>query len=125
MNSYKDLDIYKLAYKLAIDVHKMTMTLPKYEMYEQGSQVRRSSKSIKDNIAEGFGRRRYKDEFVRFLIFAHASCDEAISQLIMINELYFENNGLVGLLEEYELLGGKINKFIQYVEENWKSSRTN
>jgi len=60
MNSYKELDIYKLAYRLAIDVHKMTMTLPKYELYEQGSQVRRSSKSIKDNIAEGFGRRRYK-----------------------------------------------------------------
>lgn len=123
MNSYKDLDIYKLANKLAIDVHKMTMTLPKYEMYEQGSQVRRSSKSVKDNVAEGFGRRRYKDEFVRFLVFAHASCDEAISQLTMINELYFENNGLTGLLEEYELLGGKINKFIQYVEENWKTSR--
>jgi four helix bundle protein len=124
MNSYKDLDVYKIAYKLAIDVHKMTMTLPKYEMYEQGSQVRRSSKSIKDNIAEGFGRRRYKDEFVRFLVFAHASCDEAISQLTMINELYFENTGINGLLEEYEVLGGKINKFIQYVEENWKTSRT-
>lgn len=125
MNNYKDLDIYKLAYRLAIEVHKMTMTLPKYELYEQGSQVRRSSKSIKDNIAEGFGRRRYKDEFVRFLIFAHSSCDEAISQLTMINEIYFENNGITGLLEEYELLGGKIYKFIQYVEENWKSSRTN
>lgn len=123
MNCYKDLDIYKLAYKLAIDVHKMTMTLPKFEMYEQGSQVRRSSKSVKDNIAEGFGRRRYKDEFIRFLVFAHASCDEAISQLTMINELYFENTGINGLLEEYELLGGKINKFIQYVEENWKTSR--
>jgi four helix bundle protein len=72
----------------------MTLTLPKFELYEQGSQVRRSSKSIKDNIAEGFGRRRYKDEFVRFLVFAHSSCDEAISQLTMINELYFENNGL-------------------------------
>jgi len=123
MNSYKDLDIYNLAYRLAIDVHKMTMSLPKFELYEQGSQIRRSSKSIKDNIAEGFGRRRYKDEFVRFLVFAHSSCDETISQLTMINELYFENNGLTRLLEEYELLGGKINKFIQYVEENWKSSR--
>ncbi|MBA4408863.1 MAG: four helix bundle protein [Bacteroidota bacterium] len=123
MNSYKDLDIYKLAYRLAIEVHRMTMTLPKYELYEQGSQVRRSSKSIKDNIAEGFGRRRYKDEFVRFLIFAHASCDEAISQLTMINEIHFENKDLNGLLEEYEVLGAKINKFIQYVEENWKSTR--
>ena len=64
MNSYKDLDIYKLTYRLALEVHRMTLTLPKYELYEQGSQVRRSSKSIKDNIAEGFGRRRYKDEFV-------------------------------------------------------------
>jgi len=125
MNSYKELDIYKLAYRLAIDVHKMTMTLPKYELYEQGSQVRRSSKSIKDNIAEGFGRRRYKDEFVRFLVFAHSSCDEAISQLTMINEIYFENKDLNSLLEECEVLGAKINKFIQYVEENWKSSRTN
>ena len=123
MNSYKDLDIYKLAYRLAIDVHKMTMTLPKYELYEQGSQVRRSSKSIKDNIAEGFGRRRYKDEFVRFLVFAHSSCDEAISQLTMINEIYFENKDLNNLLEEYEVLGAKINKFIQYVEDNWKSTR--
>ena len=123
MNSYKELDIYKLAYQLAIEVHKMTMTLPKYELYEQGSQVRRSSKSIKDNVAEGFGRRRYKDEFVRFLVFAHSSCDEAISQLTMINEIYFENKDLNNLLEEYEVLGAKINKFIQYVEENWKSTR--
>ncbi|WP_318347925.1 four helix bundle protein [Aquipluma nitroreducens] len=123
MNNYKDLDIYNLSYRLAIDVHKMTMTLPKYELYEQGSQVRRSSKSIKDNVAEGFGRRRYKDEFVRFLVFAHSSCDEAISQLTMINEIYFENKDLNNLLEEYEVLGAKINKFIQYVEENWKSTR--
>ncbi|MDP2335433.1 MAG: four helix bundle protein [Bacteroidota bacterium] len=123
MNSYKDLDIYKLAYRLALEVHRMTLTLPKYELYEQGSQVRRSSKSIKDNIAEGFGRRRYKDEFVRFLIFAHSSCDEAISQLTMINELHFDNKNLISLLDEYELLGAKINKFIQYVEENWKTTR--
>jgi four helix bundle protein len=101
----------------------MTMTLPKYELYEQGSQVRRSSKSIKDNIAEGFGRRMYKDEFVRFLVFAHSSCDEAISQLTMINEIYFENKDLNSFLEEYEVLGAKINKFIQYVEENWKTTR--
>lgn len=76
MNSYKDLDIYTMAYRLAIRVHELTMKLPKYELYEQGSQVMRSSKSIKDNIAEGFGRRRYKAEFIRYLIFAHASCDE-------------------------------------------------
>ena len=53
MKSFRDLEIYQMAYNLAIKVHKMTMQLPQYEMYEQGSQVRRSTKSIKDNIAEG------------------------------------------------------------------------
>ena len=57
MKSYRDLDVYKLAYQLAIEVHQMTLSLPKYEMYEQGSQLRRSSKSIKDNIVEGYGRK--------------------------------------------------------------------
>lgn len=91
MKSYRDLDIYQIAYRLAVNVHRMTLTLPKYEMYEQGSQVRRSTKSIKDNIVEGYGRKRYKLEFVRYLVFAHASCDEAISQLTMIDEIHFES----------------------------------
>jgi len=125
MKSYTDLDVYQEAYKLAIKVHRMSLELPKFELYEQGSQVRRSSKSIKDTIAEGYGRRRYKDEFIRYLIFAHASCDEALAQLTMINELYFENNGLNELIEEYNILGAKINKFIQYVESNWQTPSRN
>ncbi len=120
MKSYTDLEIYQLAYKLAIDVHKMSLKLPKYELYEQGSQVRRSSKRIKDTIAEGFGRRRYKDEFIRFLIFAQASCDEATSQLNMISDIHFPENPLLDLINEYERLGKMINNFIKYVENNWK-----
>jgi four helix bundle protein len=61
MRSYRDLEIYILAYNLALEVHLLTMKLPQYELYEQESQVSRSSKSIKDSIAEGFGRKRYKD----------------------------------------------------------------
>ena len=125
MKSYKDLDIYIMAYELAIKVHRMTLELPKYELYEQGSQVRRSSKSIKDNIVEGYGRKRYKDDFIRFLVYAHASCDEAISQLSMINEIHFSNNELNELVDEYDILGAKINKFIQYVETNWKTPTRN
>jgi len=125
MKSFRDLEIYQQAYALAIKVHKMSLTLPKFELYEQGSQVRRSSKSIKDNIAEGYGRRRYKDEFIRFLVFSHALCDEACSQLMTINELYFENEGLKELLAEYDVLGAKINKFIQYVENNWQTPTRN
>lgn len=122
MKSYKDLEVYKSAYTLSLEVHKMTMTLPKYELYEQGSQVRRSSKSIKDNIAEGYGRRRYKADFVRFLIYAHASCDEVISQLSMISDLHFEKEPLTKLIEDYDHLGAMINKFLQYVEAEWKTA---
>ena len=120
MKSYKDLEIYKLAYKLAIEVHHMSLQLPKYELYEQGSQVRRSSKRIKDTIAEGFGRRRYKVEFIRYLIFAQASCDEVLSQLNMISDIHFPEKPLIDLINQYDHLGKMINKFIQYVENNWK-----
>jgi four helix bundle protein len=124
MKNYRDLEVYQMAYSLAIKVHRMTLTLPKYEMYEQGSQIRRSSKSIKDNIVEGYGRNRYKKEFIRFLIYAHSSCDEALSQLIMIDEIHFESKGLSELISEYEILGRKLNKFIDYVEKSWNEPAT-
>jgi len=120
MSSYRDLDIYKMAYSLAIRVHKMTIELPKYELYEQGSQVRRSSKSIKDTIVEGYGRKRYKADYIKFLIYAQSSCDECISQLDMISELHFPDGKLNELIAEYNTLGKKINKYIEYVDNNWR-----
>jgi four helix bundle protein len=120
MGGYKDLDIYKLAFELALMVHDASLKLPKFELYEQGSQIRRSSKSIKDNIAEGYGRRRYKAEFIRFLIFAHASSDETNSQLNMLATLYPDIKEFEELKILYNNLGGKINNYIKYVEKNWK-----
>ena len=120
MSSYLDLEIYQLAYKLSIEVHHLTLRLPKYEMYEQGSQVRRSSKRIKDTIAEGYGRKRYKLDFIKYLVFAHASCDETISHLNSISEIHFPLEPLTDLLNRYNQLGKKINSFIQYVDKSWK-----
>jgi len=54
----------------------MSLELPKFEMYEEGSQIRRSSKSVKSNLVEGYGRRIYKNEYIRFITFALASNDE-------------------------------------------------
>jgi four helix bundle protein len=122
MKSFRDLEIYQIAFSFVIEVHQFTMNLPEHEKYEQGGQLRRSSKSIKDNIAEGYGRRRYKNEFLRFLIFAHASCDESLSQLMMINEIYCKAHPVNELIEKNKLLGRKINKFIQYVDQNWRTN---
>lgn len=119
MKSYKDLDNYNLAFEYAIEVHNLSLKLPKFELYEQGSQVRRSSKSVKDAIIEGYGRRVYKQDFLKFLTYSHASLLECISQLEMINKLYDMEEAL-DLIKKYDLLGGKIFTFMQYVEKSWK-----
>ena len=121
MGSYKELEIYELAFNLAIEVHKLSLELPPFEKFEQGSQIRRSSKSIKDQIAEGYGRKKYKADFIKFLTYAQASCDECSSQIEMIIHLYPENEKWSELYKEFNLLGKKINRFIQYVEQNWKT----
>lgn len=120
MKGYKDLDIYVLSVNYAIEVHRMSLKLPTYELYEQGSQIRRSSKSIKDNIVEGYGRRRYKQDFIRFLVYAHASLIECISQLELIKELY-EIAEVPDLIKKYDQLGAQIYSFIKYVETKWRS----
>ena len=56
MKSYRDLEVYKESKKLAIEVHKMSLTLPKFELFEEGGQVRRSSKSVTAMIVEGYGK---------------------------------------------------------------------
>ena len=119
MKSYRDLDVYNLAFDYALEVHHVSLKLPKFELYEQGSQVRRSSKSIKDNIVEGYGRRRYKQDFIKFLVYAHASLLECLSQLEMIEKLYPELDVKL-LIDNYDILGAKLFKFIMYVEKDWK-----
>ena len=51
----EDLDVYQKLVKLAFEVHELTMKFPKFELYEIGSQVRRSSNAIPAILAEGFG----------------------------------------------------------------------
>ena len=126
MKSYRDLEVYTLSKQLAISVHKMTIQLPKFELYEEGSQIRRSSKSVTAMIVEGYGRRRYKAEFIRYLIFSQAECDETILHLNFL----FETNSLKDetlyseLRNEYDSLSKRINKFIQWVEENFNVNKT-
>lgn len=103
--SYKKLKIWQLAKELSIEIHKMTMQLPKFELYETGSQIRRSSKSIRSNIVEGYGRRRYKSDFIRFLVYAHSSVDETRDHL----ETLFETGSLTDK-KTYERISEKLNQ---------------
>jgi four helix bundle protein len=116
--SYKKLEIWQLAHELVIDIHKMTLTeLPKFEMFEEGSQIWKSSKSVRSTIVEGYGRQRYKQEFIRFLTYSIASNDETVDHL----ETLYETKSLSdeplyqSLHDRSDLLGKKLNLFIQSV----------
>ena len=122
MKNYTDLEIYKTSLELFYKIHPETLKLPKHEMYELGSQTRRAADSVVTNIVEGYGRNRYKAEFVRFLVFSWASCLETINHLNKINHLYpkiIEN--LEEYIENYKILSAQIYNFIKYVEQNWKT----
>ncbi|MFY8037389.1 MAG: four helix bundle protein [Cyclobacteriaceae bacterium] len=125
MKSYRDLEIYTESKKLAIEVHKMTMQLPKFELYEEGGQIRRSSKSVTAMIVEGYARGRYKSDFIKYLVYSQSECDETIVHL----EFLFETGSLTDqkkyddLSNQYSVLSKKINKFTQWVEDNWNDPK--
>ena len=123
--NYKDLEIWQLSREVVIELHKMSLELPKFEMYEEGSQIRRSSKSVKSNIVEGYRRRNYKNEHIRFITFALASNDETLDHL----ETIFETGSLTdkvfydNIHNKIELLGKKINRFLQSVQNEHLSDK--
>jgi len=97
------------------------MELPKFELYEEGSQIRRTSKAITTAIVEGYGRRRNKADFIRFRIYSQSECEETLLHL----DFLFETGSLKDeatykrLREEYTTPSKKINRFIQWTEANW------
>lgn len=74
---FRGLDVYQRAYKLALNIHKLTLEFPKHEQFALSSQIRRSSKSICAQIAEGYGKSyTSKPEFKRYIAIAIGSADE-------------------------------------------------
>ena len=111
--------LWKLADELVVSIHEMTLTkLPKFDMFEEGSQIRRFCKLVKSTIVEGYGRNRYKTGFIKFLVYSPVSNDETIDHL----ENLFKTKSLQDevlynyLHAKLETLGKKINLFIKGVD---------
>ncbi len=124
--SYRNLEVWQLARVLAVDIHQMTLhKLPKFEAFEEGSQIRRSMKSVKSTIVEGYGRRRYKQEFIRFLIYALASCDETTDHLETLHETgsLADKELFESLHSRLDTLGRKLNLLAQSVEKQHMSEK--
>ena len=121
MLNYRDLEIYLEAKRLAIEVHMMSLALPKFELYETGSQIRRSSKSVTVMIVEGYARRRYKPDLIKYLIYAIAECDETIVHLDALYDTHSLTNSelYAELKNAYVILTKRINKYTQWVEREY------
>ena len=77
IKSFEDLEAFQRAYKLSLELHKQTLQFPSIEQKALADQMRRASKSVTANIAEGFGKQVYSvGEFRRYLMMAIGSSDE-------------------------------------------------
>jgi four helix bundle protein len=77
VHRFEDLDVFQRAYKLSLEVHRMSLQMPALEQNALADQVRRASKSICANLAEGFGRQAQSAaEFKRFILMSIGSADE-------------------------------------------------
>ena len=123
--SYRNLQIWILAREIVIEVHEMTMKLPKFEMYEEGSQIRKASKTTKATIVEGYGRRRYKMDWIKFLLYALSSNDETMDHLenLWDTKSLTDETTFRGLKNKIETLGKMLNKFLQAVEQDHQSPK--
>lgn len=79
IRSFEDLNVFQKAFEISIDIHRESQNFPKSEQFALADQIRRASKSVCANIAEGFGKQAgSKKDFKRFLIIALGSANEML-----------------------------------------------
>ncbi len=77
VQGFEDLDVFRRAYRVSLEVHRASLEFPRIEQWALADQIRRASKSVCANLVEGFGRQAWsKSEFRRFLMMATGSADE-------------------------------------------------
>jgi four helix bundle protein len=118
IKSISDLEVFNLAYSFAIDIFQVTRNFPKEERYSLTDQIVRASRSIADNIAEGWGKRNYENDFKKHLIYSMGSLEESKVWLLFAKDCkYLPSEIYDGLQAKCDQLGAKIFKLF----ENWKT----
>lgn len=118
IQSYKDLEVYKRSFKIAMDIFWLTRNYPKEEMYSLTSQITRSARSISANISEGWAKRAYEAVFKQHLIHSLGSCSETDTWLKFSLECkYINQSQFDKLSDELDQIGKMLNK----LHQNWKS----
>ncbi|MGB0719816.1 MAG: four helix bundle protein [Bdellovibrionales bacterium] len=111
--SFRDLNVYQKAYAISINIHKHSKSFPKDEQYGITNQLRRASRSICANIAEGFAKQRTsKAEFKRFLMIAVGSASEVLVWIDYCRDFEFIDERTHEIWKaEYEAISKMLNAF--------------
>ena len=88
--SFKDLIVWQKAYRLTLEIYRVTKTFPRHETYGLAQQMRKAAISLPSNIAEGYGR-KHKAEYQQFLSTAYASLSELETQYLLSLDLNYIN----------------------------------
>lgn len=97
-----DLEVYRKLFDLAFEVHELTMAFPKFEMYELGSQLRRSSNSAPANLAEGFGN-KHTNLYTESINRSQGEIRETLHHLrVAQRKQYFSDRQLQSFITRYE-----------------------
>ena len=119
MIGYRNLRVYILAEELDRLIFQLTRKFPKFEIYNLIDQFLRSTHSIVANIAEGYGRRSYPKEYIRFSIFAQASCHESREHLkAAFDRRYFLQEEFLHLDDKFDHLGKMLTLLIRKIKTN-------
>ena len=119
MTGYRNLRVYILAEELDKAIFQLTRKFPKSEIYSLTDQFLRSTHSITSNIAEGFGRRSYPREYVRFLIFSQASCHESREHLkTAFNRKYCLGKDFLTLDDKFDHIGKMLTLLIKKIKSD-------
>ena len=108
IKTFFDLDVYRLGNDYAMKIFLLTRSFPKSETYSLTSQIVDSSRSICANIAEGWGRRVYENDFKKFMVYSMGSLQETKSWLnFAVQCQYINDETFKSLMEESEIIGIK------------------
>ena len=109
----RDLKVYQIGLDLLIGIQKLISSLPRSE-FREIDQINRAAKSIIANISEGYGKRSYRREFLKYLIIALGSSDEVQAHLDIISVATPANSTLCNELQRrYRNLSVRLLNFIQ------------
>lgn len=118
IKSFFDLDVFKISYAFAMDIFNISRNFPKEEKYSLTDQIVRSSRSVSANIAEGFGKRTYENEFKKHLVYAMGSLEETKVWLLFSKDCqYISTEVYESFCKKYDEIGARLYKLFQ----NWKT----